>query len=69
MGTIFHGLTMDPEWLLHRSMYTLLIVAGSYLRLRWAQVVPAALGIRRVAIRIRGTILWMRINSTGRCAG
>ena len=35
MGIIFHGLTTDPEWLLHRLMYTLLIVAGSYLILRW----------------------------------
>ena len=35
MGMIFQGLTMDPEWLLSRSVYTLLIVAGSYLILRW----------------------------------
>ncbi len=35
MSMIFHGLAMDPEWLLQRSVYTLLIVAGSYLILRW----------------------------------
>lgn len=35
MSMIFHGLTTNPEWLLHRLIYTLLIVAGSLLILRW----------------------------------
>ncbi|MDD2750246.1 MAG: mechanosensitive ion channel family protein, partial [Acidithiobacillus sp.] len=30
-----YGIDVDPEWLLHRAIYTVLIVLGSYVILRW----------------------------------
>ena len=60
MGMIFQGLTMDPEWLLSRSVYTLLIVAGGYLILRWYGNVIARLmgflGRRRALSRGYGAM-------------
>ncbi len=61
MSIVFHGLTIDPEWLLHRLTYTVLIVVGGYLVLRWYGHVTRRLmeylGKRRALARGYGVVL------------
>ncbi len=66
MSMIFHELTTDPDWLLNRLMYTLLIVAGSYLLLRWfGNVIMRLLGFlgRRRALTHGHSVIFLRVTT------
>lgn len=66
MKMVIYGVDIDPEWLMHRMIYTVLIVLGSYLILRWYDKIIvrllAILGERRTLSRGYG-IIFKRVTS------
>ncbi len=66
MGVILHDLMTDPDWILQRFMYTLLIVAGSYLILRWyCNVIVRLMNFfgRKRAVSRGHSVMFRRITS------